>query len=77
MYSLTMEYCSKISQRSFLSCPVYWLLGQNVGGVLVGGIISRLAERLKSCFGAYYLAERVVGCLLLMSPKYLSTWLEI
>ena len=45
-----------------------------MGGVLIGGIISPLAERLKG----QYLAEGVVRCLVfatvLMCPKYLSTW---
>ena len=45
MCSLTMQYCCKTCMPMLLSsCPVRvcvnWLLGQNVGGILVGGIIS-------------------------------------
>ena len=48
MCGLTMVYCCKISQHSFLSCPVYVLvIGQIVSGVLVGGRILNFSREAK------------------------------
>ena len=48
MCGLTMVYCCKISQHS---CPVYVLvIGQNVGGILVGGRIFNFSREAKKRF---------------------------
>jgi len=61
MCSLTMQYCCKICQSCFLALQcMCWLLGQNVGGVLVAGIISPFSREAKGAVLGRYLAEGVV-----------------
>jgi len=52
MCSLTMEYCCKISQPSYLSCPVYVSYWDRiwVHGVLVGGITFHFSREAKKLF---------------------------
>jgi len=51
MCSLTMEYCYKVRQCCFLSCPVYMLaVGIECGWCSCGGIISCFSREAKKLF---------------------------